>query len=154
MKRAFSICFAKLKQTFLGSLRMQSSYSCHWTAEGAAGAMSMGCVYIRNHSKFDILFIADAALPALTERPGVVVASMAAWVSSLDCTSSGEEGTGKGCSRCSWGHTWPGKPSSLRRWLEQHRERQGRVLCVGESISQPLEQNTAISCLNPAFPCR
>lgn len=38
MKKAFSICFAKLKQTFLGSLRMQSSYSCHWTAEGAAGA--------------------------------------------------------------------------------------------------------------------
>lgn len=37
MKKAFFICFAKLKQTFLESLRGQSSCSCHWTAEGAAG---------------------------------------------------------------------------------------------------------------------
>lgn len=67
MKKAFSICFAKLKHTFQGSLRGQSSYSCHWTTKGTADAEHVHGMCLHQTADItvnltSILFIGGAAL--------------------------------------------------------------------------------------------
>lgn len=54
MKKAFFIRLTKLKQTFLESLRGQSSCSCHWTAEGAAGAQHVFAMHLHQTTKITL----------------------------------------------------------------------------------------------------